>query len=226
MRRRTALILFFLIAMMGLGGCFQPAGDDLEPTPVGGGSGATFQPVQADTNTPLPTFTPIIPNATVFPTATPSPTEPILRPVASPTPRATATEAATVTQAPTEEEQTTGGFPADCIYVVKKGEWLRQIARDLGVDYNALRSANPRIRPEPIYPGQKLNIPGCTPAGQEPAPDGEQGSAPAPTVHVVQPGDTLWSIAQRYGVPIATLARANNITDYGYIKIGQRLVIP
>jgi nucleoid-associated protein YgaU len=51
------------------------------------------------------------------------------------------------------------------------------------------------------------------------------------TVHVVQPGDTLWSIAQRYAPardPFETIdeiRRLNGITDYT-VRPGQRLIIP
>jgi len=55
-------------------------------------------------------------------------------------------------------------------------------------------------------------------------------AAPAPatsnTTIVVRSGDTLNSIAARYGVSPSTLARANGITNPNRIYIGQRLVIP
>lgn len=44
--------------------------------------------------------------------------------------------------------------------------------------------------------------------------------------HVVQPGQTLFSIARMYGVDIWTLARANNLVNPNRIYVGQRLVIP
>lgn len=44
--------------------------------------------------------------------------------------------------------------------------------------------------------------------------------------HVVQPGETLYLIAVRYGVTVDTLAAANNITDPNRIYVGQVLVIP
>lgn len=44
--------------------------------------------------------------------------------------------------------------------------------------------------------------------------------------HIVQPGDTLWSIAARYGVTVEALMRANNLTNPNYIFLGQTLVIP
>lgn len=44
--------------------------------------------------------------------------------------------------------------------------------------------------------------------------------------HIVQPGQTLFSIARSYGVDIWVLARANNIVNPNRIYVGQRLVIP
>lgn len=44
--------------------------------------------------------------------------------------------------------------------------------------------------------------------------------------HTVKPGDTLSSIGQKYGVTIDTIRYANNISDTGYLKVGQDLEIP
>jgi murein DD-endopeptidase MepM/ murein hydrolase activator NlpD len=45
-------------------------------------------------------------------------------------------------------------------------------------------------------------------------------------VHVVVSGETLWSIAQQYGVTLADLQSVNGIADTSQIQIGQRLTIP
>ena len=45
-------------------------------------------------------------------------------------------------------------------------------------------------------------------------------------VHVVQRGETLYSIARRYGVDVWTIARANGIANPNRIYVGQRLTIP
>lgn len=58
---------------------------------------------------------------------------------------------------------------------------------------------------------------------QEPTPTPENG---ATTIHVVQRGETLFSIAQRYGVTIEAIAQANQIADPTVIYVGQRLIIP
>jgi LysM repeat protein len=50
--------------------------------------------------------------------------------------------------------------------------------------------------------------------------------APGPTVHVVQRGETLYSIARRYGVSVGAICAANSIADPSLIYAGQQLVIP
>lgn len=44
--------------------------------------------------------------------------------------------------------------------------------------------------------------------------------------YVVQSGDTLNSIAARYGVPVQELIRVNRISPPYYIYVGQTLYIP
>lgn len=45
------------------------------------------------------------------------------------------------------------------------------------------------------------------------------------TVHVVRPGDTLYDIAQRYGVTVDAIVATNKLTNPNQIEVGQRLVI-
>jgi murein DD-endopeptidase MepM/ murein hydrolase activator NlpD len=44
--------------------------------------------------------------------------------------------------------------------------------------------------------------------------------------HTVRSGDTLWSIARRYGVSVDALARANGLRPKERLRVGQHLVIP
>lgn len=48
----------------------------------------------------------------------------------------------------------------------------------------------------------------------------------APAEHVVQPGDTLYRVAQAYDVAPQRLARANALRDPDLLRVGQHLVIP
>lgn len=45
-------------------------------------------------------------------------------------------------------------------------------------------------------------------------------------VHTVAPGQTLWRIAQTYGVPVQQLAEVNDLEDPSKIRVGQGLWIP
>jgi LysM repeat protein len=72
----------------------------------------------------------------------------------------------------------------------------------------------------------------------EPAPEPEPTAAPTeeatpaepepPTeqTYVVMPGDTLFSIAQFYGVSVEDLAARNGIVNVNVLEVGQELVIP
>jgi LysM repeat protein len=51
-------------------------------------------------------------------------------------------------------------------------------------------------------------------------------AADSPMYHTVSWGDTLFSIANKYGVALNALMQANNIRNSNFIYVGQRLLIP
>ena len=56
-----------------------------------------------------------------------------------------------------------------------------------------------------------------------------QGAPPVQAggrVHVVQWGDTLYSLARHYGTTVAAIVQANNLASPNCIYTGQRLIIP
>jgi murein DD-endopeptidase MepM/ murein hydrolase activator NlpD len=53
-----------------------------------------------------------------------------------------------------------------------------------------------------------------------------QETQPAGQIYIVQAGDTLSSIALRFGVTVEDLVRVNNITDPNALAIGAQLIIP
>lgn len=66
-------------------------------------------------------------------------------------------------------------------------------------------------------------VAGCAPyQGEGPAAASSSGV----TTHRVERGETLWSIAHRYGVSVNDLVRRNRIPNNSRIEVGQRLVIP
>jgi LysM repeat protein len=108
--------------------------------------------------------------------------------------------------------------PEEVIYTVQTGDSLTGIAAEFGVEWQEIAAANGIEGPNyTIYRGQKLTIPGVSPT---PVPTEEL------TVHVVQSGETLFSIAVQYGVTVQALLEANQLTNPDLINSGQELVIP
>ena len=99
------------------------------------------------------------------------------------------------------------------IYTVKSGDTLGRIASKYGVTTASLRMTN-RIRGNIIRAGQRLRIPGT--AGAEAADT---------VIHTVQSGDTLSSIANRYGTTVTRIKRSNRLTS-NMLRVGDRLEIP
>src|SRR3712207_4835833 len=67
------------------------------------------------------------------------------------------------------------------------------------------------------------------PLGAQTPPTPEAPSVPAPSAagrHVVQEGDTLFSIAARHNLNVDALVWANELSDSNVIRVGQSLVIP
>jgi LysM repeat protein len=113
--------------------------------------------------------------------------------------------------------------------VVQAGDTLLGIALDNEMTIDELTAYN-NLDSELIVEGQVLLIPPPTPTpGPTPTPNPDD---PTPTpsafiLHTVQPGDTLSTIAERYGVAMDVVRRANDIPeDSETIQVNQVLTIP
>jgi LysM repeat protein len=114
-------------------------------------------------------------------------------------------------------------------HTVRYGETLYSIGRYYGVSHYHIADVNNLSNPNRIYAGQVLYIPtsyqdGCHyPCNYDNVYyDGHWGA----NYHVVSYGETLTSIAYRYGVSPWALASANRIYNLNRIYAGQRLYIP
>lgn len=103
-------------------------------------------------------------------------------------------------------------------YVVQPGDTLWLIGQRFGVPADAIITANNLVSTA-IYPGQVLVIPAVAEAPPAPPP------APGTICHVVQAGETLFSLAQRYGTTVQAIMAANGLTSTT-IYVGQTLNIP
>ena len=114
--------------------------------------------------------------------------------------------------------------------VVQPGETLSEIAERNGVGLQQLMRANGIENPKLVQAGQRLVLPGgaTAPSGRSRgsrANGGPNGGAKTGTV-VVQPGETLSEIAERNGVGLQQLMRANGIENPKLVQAGQRLLLP
>lgn len=99
---------------------------------------------------------------------------------------------------------------------VVSGDTLRKIADRCGTSVAALRLANPEIGwGNLIYPGQVLLLPGTI-----------LGSDGGYLIYIVMRGDTLKSLAARFGSTVDSIMASNpSITNPNVIYEGQRLTI-
>jgi LysM repeat protein len=112
-------------------------------------------------------------------------------------------------------------------YKVQRGDTVIGIAKQFGSTVKDIIQANDLSADGRLGVGQELIIPVAGPMG---------GAAPPPTptptatggalMYVVRSGDTISSIAQRYGSNIDWIFKANNIKSGDVLRIGQALLIP
>lgn len=107
--------------------------------------------------------------------------------------------------APTTTPDPTG------VYTVKSGDTLWKIANQYGVTVAQLKAWN-GLTSDFIRVGQQLKLTTST-TTPDPSPT---------TVYQVVAGDTLYKIAQRYGVTVAQLKEWNGLTS-DLIQVGKRL---
>jgi LysM repeat protein len=122
---------------------------------------------------------------------------------------------------PLQQEPGNDGDDSPVVHIVQRGETVFKISQTYGVPMEWIIAANNLINPSRIYSGQQLIIPG---SAEEANASGPSESTPAQ--HVVQYGETLSKIAQRYGVSMWTLVQLNNISNPSLLYVGQVLTIP
>lgn len=97
-------------------------------------------------------------------------------------------------------------------YKVKAGDNLTKIAKHFGISVHQLMTQN-NMQSTRIYPGQLIQIPPLS-----------QCRAPV-VIHEVQAGESLWSIARKYGARWEELQEVNSLLTH-HLKPKQVLIIP
>lgn len=98
---------------------------------------------------------------------------------------------------------------------VNVGETLYSIAWRYDLNVNDLARSNRLDQPYIINPGQILTL----------KIDPSKIAYPLPSRYVVKSGDTLFSVASKYGLEVNSLARQNNLPPPYIIRSGQTLTL-
>lgn len=151
-----------------------------------------------------------------------------LTPTATPTPTTTPTPSRTPTFTPTPPFTPTPIPPRE--YKVQPGDTIFYIADIFQIDYTALLAYNGLTERSVLQVGQTILIPHPTPTPTPsltpPAVTPLFSVTPKEIIHIVQSGETLIAIAQRYGVSVSAILDANDILNPDQIRAGDSLVIP
>ncbi len=125
------------------------------------------------------------------------------------------------------EQQETTVESATVYHRVKKGETLARIAKRYGTTGKAIIQANKIHRRNYLVAGNILKIPaGKTEIkSRQVAESGKVTKKQKVSTHIVKKGDSLWNIAQKYGIMTQDLKKLNNLSN-AKLDVGQELVIP
>ncbi len=144
------------------------------------------------------------------------------------------------TAAPVAAPAPAGAAPAATGgYTIRRGDTVSAIAARYGMSTQSLLTANGLTWRSIIYPGQLLKLPTAAAPAQSaatapsPAPVAAPAAAPAapPAVqltsitYTIAAGDTVTSIAAKFGVTIASVLESNGLRLSSVIFVGRTLTI-
>ncbi len=219
------VVIALLLALQDLPGGVQPPAPEAQPSVQPALQFTPFTPVFVPTDTPT----------IALPTATAAPLPPPLAPTFTPVTEVAATATATAVPptpppSPTPVVVTLPPLPQVCTppygwvaYTVQVGDTLNDLAYRYRVGVSLLMQANCLDNPV-VYAGQVIFLPpvAFTPT---PVPPPPCGPPPGWVQYVVQPGDTLNSLAARTNTTIFAIAQASCLTRH-VIYPGQVVWLP
>ena len=198
------VLVAFTLVLSVAAGCSRPK-PEAKTTP-------TAVPEETS-DAPEPAPTQIVADPTVVTTkptqAAPAPTSAVGTGEENPTPISITPIPPTPAPAETSEEW--------FLYTVRWGDTLYSLAARYSVTVEAITALNDISHPDELQAGMQIKIPTAG-SGAVPQPE-------APAEYVVQAGDDLNAIANKFGVTVDAIVKANGLTNPDFIYVGQKLVI-
>lgn len=111
--------------------------------------------------------------------------------------------------------------PAPGVHTVAPGDTFASIASRYGIPVAQLQQANPWVDSHRLRIGQTLQLPVAT----QSLPAVPQQVATRPQSHRVQPGETLGTIASRYGLSLSQLQQLNPGLQSHRLQVGQQIAL-
>jgi LysM repeat protein len=130
----------------------------------------------------------------------------------SPSPTATPAAAPAPAEVPPPQPTEEPG-PTET-YVVQPYDSLSDIAAKYETTVDELLRLNDLAEPNLLYTGQAILVPR------------RSETAASTTVHIVEEGETLGLIAERYGTTVEVLLELNDLPDPNVVPVGTSLVVP
>ncbi len=109
--------------------------------------------------------------------------------------------------------QTTGCGDNYISYTIARGQTLYAIAKQFNTTVADILSANPALDVQLYFAGDVICIP-------------RPGTSCSGTSYTIRRGDSFYLIAQRYGIPLASLLAANPGVDPARLQVGQVICVP
>ena len=118
-------------------------------------------------------------------------------------------------------------------HTVRAGETISSIAAKHGLGTTAVLRANGLHSSSIIYPGQRIALPkgGATistasASSTRPLSSGTSTAKAATRSYVIRTGDTISSVASRFGVSTASILEANSLSATSLIYAGRSIIVP
>ncbi len=99
---------------------------------------------------------------------------------------------------------------------VRQGDTFKSLGKELGISYKTLAKYNERYKNDELVEGEYIYI-------KKKQSKADKSFKKRP--HIVKPGDSMYSIAQEYGIRLESLYKINHLSPDYSIKVGDKLYV-